>query len=473
MSSTDRDAKNPSIREVTMKPKSMHPSSRGDPLSIVSLVTAFALALAFTANAQDRPTGPADTATRTAAQALLAQDVPDDQIALKTPTSVAEPEGILPEPRFIARMMRFATRSVGDGSNTKNGFFPEFSNMVTGSGWISLGPGYRHWFSGDRAIVEGSTAISWRGYKMAQGRFEFSNIGRSRVSVGSQALWQDLTQVTYFGPGEASLEDARSEYRLKSTDVVGYATVRPIKWLAITGRAGYLFAPTLMDPGGKFQRGNPSALVTFANDPNIALEAQPGYVHSEASVTADTRDSRSHPAHGGIYRAAMSVYADRDTGTFSFQRYEAEAAQFVSLASDKLMLAARGWIVGSASGDDNIVPFYMLPSLGGHNTLRAYTDYRFHDRNLAVVNAEARVALITHLDLAAFVDAGNVAPRMSELNLDKRSYGIGLRMHTNRATVLRVDAAHGTDGWRFIIRTSEPFHLSRLSKRIAAVPFAP
>jgi hypothetical protein len=35
----------------------------------------------------------------------------------------------------------------------------------------------------------------------------------------------------------------------------------------------------------------------------------------------------------------------------------------------------------------NTVPFYLLPSLGGKNTLRGYYDYRFHDRNMEVFNA--------------------------------------------------------------------------------------
>ena len=93
-------------------------------------------------------------------------------------------------------------------------------------------------------------------------------------------------------------------------------------------------------------------------------------------------------------------------------------------------------------------------------------------------NTPARLAIAIALATTPFVsafaqNAGNVAPRVSELNLDKRDWGIGLRMHSNRATFLRVDAAHGTDGWRFLFRTNDPFHLSRLSRRTAAAPFVP
>jgi outer membrane protein assembly factor BamA len=115
----------------------------------------------------------------------------------------------------------------------------------------------------------------------------------------------------------------------------------------------------------------------------------------------------------------------------------------------------------------------MLPTLGGSNTLRSYDEYRFHDRNLALVNAESRWTIFQHVDAAAFVDAGNVAPVFADLNLAKTSWGGGLRFHTEKATFARVDAAYGAEGWRVIFRTSDPLRLSRLTRRVAAVPFVP
>jgi outer membrane protein assembly factor BamA len=174
-----------------------------------------------------------------------------------------------------------------------------------------------------------------------------------------------------------------------------------------------------------------------------------------------------------VYRAAFANYADQSAAMFSFRRYEAEAAQFVPLADRRIVLAVHGWMTATDTDPGQTVPFYLMPSLGGGNTLRAYTDFRFHDRNLLVVNAESRVALFSHVDLAAFVDAGNVAARVADLNLDERAYGFGVRLHTGRATLARLDVAHGADGWRVVVRTNDPLHLSRLSRRTAAAPFVP
>jgi hypothetical protein len=299
------------------------------------------------------------------------------------------------------------------------------------------------------------------------------NLAHGRLAVGSQVLWQDATQITYFGEGADSIEANRSEYRLKSVDLVGYATVEPVRRTQVTARIGWLASPTLLGPGGTFKSGDPPTQSVFPDDIVFARTSQPGYLHGDTSLTRDTRDSRSRPTSGGVYRAGWTMYADRDAGTFTFQRYEAEVAHFIPFDRRRVVLAVHGWLLGSATNDGRVVPFYLMPALGGANTLRSYADYRFHDRNLALVNLESRFALMAHVDVAAFFDAGNVAARVSELNLDKTSYGLGLRVHSARATFARVDMAHGAEGWRFLFRTSDPLHLARLTRRTAAVPFAP
>jgi len=458
-----------------MSTRAIHQTSRGDPVRFFCSVALIVSALPCAARAQDDPVGgPADAVARTAARALLADDVPDDQVVPLIPPVVGgEPEGLLAEPRIISRGINFATRTLGEGNQRNNGFYPEFSNMPTGSGWISIGPGYRHWFLGDKAIADASAAVSWRAYTMVQGRFEFTELAHSRLAVGAQAMWQDQTQVTYFGVGSNSPDSAHSEYRITTTDIVGYATAHPQRWLAVTGRLGWLARPTLDSPSGTFLRGNPSALEMFADDAAVAQPYQPNYAHGDVSVMVDTRDSRSHPLDGGVYRASAVSFSDRSSGAFSFRRYEGEALQVVSVAADTLTFVGHAWIVGSETDSTESVPFYMLPSLGGHNTLRSFDDFRFHDRNMLVVNGEVRLAVLTHVDLAGFVDAGNVAPFMRDLDLGKRSVGVGLQMHSQQATFARVDLAHGSEGWRLEFRTSDPFHLSRLSRRIAQVPFIP
>src|SRR5262249_13562090 len=143
--------------------------------------------------------------------------------AQTTSDSATPPPGLLKQPSLMTSGIALAGRWMGDsGPTQRDGFYPDLGNMITGAGWISGGPGYRHHFSDGRFFIDGSAAISWRAYKMAQARFEVTNLAADRLTVGSQVRWQDLTQVNYFGIGEDTIKGSRSEYRLKDTDVVGY-----------------------------------------------------------------------------------------------------------------------------------------------------------------------------------------------------------------------------------------------------------
>src|SRR5262249_36924761 len=140
-----------------------------------------------------------------AAGPAAAQTPPDD-------TGTSTQRGLLREPDVMKSAVALADRWLGGGTRPRNGFYPDFGNMITGAVWSSAGPGYRTPLLDGRAFVDGSAAISWRAYKMAQARFELPNLVANRLTVGSQVRWQDLTQVDYFGTGPDSLEGSRSQY---------------------------------------------------------------------------------------------------------------------------------------------------------------------------------------------------------------------------------------------------------------------
>lgn len=92
----------------------------------------------------------------TAAAALCLAIVPTLAQAQETANwpaaqeSVTAPEqtGFFNEPSVIGRVIRYGSRiaTSGDGGDVKNGFYPEFGDMITGAGWISGCPGYRYWY---------------------------------------------------------------------------------------------------------------------------------------------------------------------------------------------------------------------------------------------------------------------------------------------------------------------------------------
>lgn len=382
--------------------------------------------------------------------ATWAQELP------AVPDSATEPEGIVAEPPALTRVVLFADRHLGKG-DLSSGVYIDRGNMIPGSGWLSAGPGYKKWYGKDSLFIDASSGISVNSYRMARARIELPKLLKSRLAVGAQARWQDYRDVAYYGVGADTDKDARSSYAVEANQFGAYATVRPFRWMDIGGEIGWM-NPEAESVGGPLLRG---------------LVDKRTLVPAEVSLTIDTRDFPGHATRGVILRGAGTHYSDRTDGSHTFNRYDSEGAAFLPLLGSRVVVAVHALMVQTDVKDGRSVPFYLQPTLGGANTLRSFGDFRFRDDNLLLTTAELRLALMTHLDFAMFADAGNVAARARDLDLDKRSYGGGLRLHTRRDTFAMIDVARGTEGWRFLFRLKDPLHLSRLTKKSAFVPFVP
>ena len=111
----------------------------------------------------------------------------------------------------------------------------------------------------------------------------------------------------------------------------------------------------------------------------------------------------------------------------------------------------RTWI--SLADTTTTVPFYLMPTLGGGNLLRAYPSYRFRDHHALLLATDYRWAVHKMADVALTYEAGKVAPRVGDLTLDNmaHSIAIGLRAHTDKAALFRADLAYGREGIGFRI----------------------
>ena len=63
-----------------------------------------------------------------------------------TPT----PKGLVAEPALLRKLVSTSESRIGDERSPADGLYIETGNMITGEGWISLGPGYRRHVLDDR-----------------------------------------------------------------------------------------------------------------------------------------------------------------------------------------------------------------------------------------------------------------------------------------------------------------------------------
>jgi hypothetical protein len=324
-----------------------------------------------------------------------------------------------------------------------NQWYVTFGNLMPSSG-LAPGAGYRG-VLGDVARFNVRGAWSIRNYTLADGVIEIP-FADERFAVSGRARWRDGTQLPFYGLGDASLKAQRASYALQEVNIGGGATYRPSSWFNFGARAEAM----LLESGtgdGRYR----TVEAVFAPTTVPGLLASPDYLHAEATAAIDWRESEGYTRRGGYYAVSAHRYDDRSDNRYTFNEVHLDVRQFIPRLNEHWVIALRGQVRTTNLDGDQQVPFFLLPSLGGSTTLRAYPDGRFRDRHALLLSGEYRWIPGRVLDMALFVDAGKVTARRGDLDLEglNTSYGIGARFHAPAATVLRTEVAHGREGYRF------------------------
>jgi len=366
----------------------------------------------------------------------------------------------------VERALAWTETKVDGAAGARDGFYPEFGSVIVGGG-IAAGPGFRTHLAGNRMMIDVSGALSMRGYANAQSTIAWPQLAGGRMAAGAQLRYNDFTQINYFGIGRDAARDAQTDYRLKYVDASAFATWRAGRSISISGRAGMMRRADMESGTSTIV---PSIEQRFDASTAPGLFAAPNYVHADASIDADTRDVPGYPTAGGRYRLSVAAYRDREFGRYSFESVEAEGIQYLPIG-ERSVASVRGRVDVTAASAGQVVPFYLMPSLGSGQSLRGYDDYRFRDRNAALVNAEWRSHVAGPVDAAIFYDAGSVASSVAALTANRliTDYGVGVRLHSRRHLLMRVDVARGTEGLHAIVSFTPSLSLS---KRTLA-PFVP
>jgi hypothetical protein len=168
--------------------------------------------------------------------------------------------------------------------------------------------------------------------------------------------------------------------------------------------------------------------------------------------------STGYSRRGGLFRLAYEEFNPLETGdTFGIAR--AEVVQHIPVMRETWVVSLRGRSESVVRPSD-VVPYFLMPYLGSGSTLRAYTTGRFRDRHSLLLTGELRwFPNRLGFDMALFYDAGKVAPEQAGLTLKnmKTDVGVGARFHTPSVTAVRIELAHGLEGWRLIFAGSAPF----------------
>lgn len=338
-----------------------------------------------------------------------------------------------------------------------NGFYIGYgyTEKPVGSG-IGFGGGWRHDLFGGNARVVTEVGQTFQGYLFAKGDFAMPKLLDDRLELGAFAKYRRETQEDFYGLGIDTSKQDRTDYRYEAPEIQGRAIFRPTSWLTAGTRIGY--TDVSVEDGSDVNFPDISRLFNPISAPGFAV--QPNFLYGDVLAAVDLRDHPLGPRAGAYYRVVWRRYADNELDRFSFHRLDADIQHFIPFFHRKRVIATRIQVQTTAADEGNVVPFYFQPTLGGSDTLRSASDYRYRDGSVVMGTIEYRFEAFSGLDVAVFTDQGTVAKRFKDIDLGrlKGAYGLGFRFNILEAVWMRVDfAGGGNDGIHTFFKFSGTF----------------
>jgi hypothetical protein len=326
-----------------------------------------------------------------------------------------------------------------------NGPALKFGGLPTGGGF-SLGPQYTHqgMFADhltSNIYLVGSTR-KWYG---GVSSLDFHDLENGHLEFIVDGGYQNATSVWYFGEGPDSSKNNKTDFDREFT-TTHFSALSHFFDQKLT--VGYIVGGLLVHVGPGDLSGTPTTekLFTAADTPGLAQQSN--FVTGTTTVRLDfSRVGFSNP-EGLQLEANDSQFFDQSGLHANFHLLETQATYYLPLTNGLRTLVFRARNETAFAEDNQTVPFYLQPTLGGPDDLRGFDRYRFYGNGNSVATAEYRFSLSQTLEMAVFGDGGNVYQRPGLIGFrDLRGDGgFGFRFKNKQASVMRVDVGFSQEG---------------------------
>jgi hypothetical protein len=307
-----------------------------------------------------------------------------------------------------------------------------------------------------RIRAEMPVAITLKNYQLLAGRMNFALQQDRRLFLEIGGRYRNMPEEDFFGLGPYSEEGDRTSFKLQ--DRLVRASLGS-EFLG-TGRVEVLVDYVNSNVGNGRDDKFP--------DTGTVFPGMPGSVRGSSLMRYGVRgvlplvDRPGNP-HRGIHAEGRWLVVDSvNSDNFSYYDYGAEVEGYIPLGETRtVVVRALGDFRSSRDGGQ--VPYYMLPFLGGRDSMRGFREYRFHDNNAVLFNLEYRLRVWKLLDTVVFSDWGQVGPRISsfEMRRFRNSVGAGLRFHSTSGVFFRVDVGRSSEGVRTFFTFGREFVWNR------------
>jgi outer membrane protein assembly factor BamA len=318
--------------------------------------------------------------------------------------------------------------------------------------------------------------ISWRRMLKTRDLPTGGVIQEERSFVFARVSYSKTLTLRFFGFGPNTIASQESSYLDEAIQVAvgfSYSLPKPVDDLVVEGRidaAAHLLGSGTVQGAFDMAFRYPFVFAAFQdwNYGSVGLE-----------LRWDTRDSQRNPYSGheiGARADALLAQTGANVGAV-FTIFGSKVFEVPGIFHDggddfeqhpPTDTLAFSLFTQATSG---VVPFYLLPTLGGRNTLRGYIQGRWRDRAAWHGSVEYRLWVIPRgipitrnirierIGLAGFYDVGAVAGTWPDIFSSKvsHSYGFGARISLERAAIFRLDLGFSPEDINFIASFGLPF----------------
>ncbi|MDP6580747.1 MAG: BamA/TamA family outer membrane protein [Vicinamibacterales bacterium] len=290
------------------------------------------------------------------------------------------------------------------------GFRPVVGGMPSGSGFV-FGGGYIAGYNHELIQFTANARYSTRGYRSVDTGIIFPTpASQLPVQAHVKAEVRDLTSLRFFGLGPQSSASGRSTYGLEDQSLEAGVTATATRFVELGAVARWTNAEVGPGTSGASLEERFDPLLT----PGFGTTTD--YLVYGGHLTLQLRDAHVSPSAGVSIGVEASRYDDRGSGLYDFTRLVGDVQTQIPLGYRNRILALRVRSSNSVGENGGAVPFYLMETIGGANSIRGFREYRFRGGRNLVVNAEYRWEIWTYVDFALFYDAGKVFSDADELN---------------------------------------------------------
>ena len=280
--------------------------------------------------------------------------------------------------------------------------------------------------------------------------FDFGNVlhrGQRSLLGYTSLRYHHLPEVDYYGLGNNTSVDDHTTFLQQDAWydlVLSYAFTERVIFLLRGGLIQFSVGP------GQ-DEDFPTTQEVFDDADTPGLGSQPDFLHVTGVFVLDGRDAPGNPHTGGLLALSAGRYDDRDGDAYDFHRVAADARAFLPLGSRQRVLAVAGDGLRGHPGLRE--PRAVLPAgdAGRQPHAPGIPNFRFRGERLLLLQAEYRWEAAPAIELAAFVDAGNVLLPRVRLERSTTSTRLGPRAPPQDATTrvrLRFDVARSPEDTR-------------------------